>query len=141
MQNTVRVIDAILINNPSAVSGKLAALGLIDEGQTLTPDELKNILYDVTTRLNDDEGNEFVVAALDVPIDLEGESAEALVDYQIEHGNRLSIQSELSTYLAPPERNSKRSPIGFSRLANLSGLECLMGAFLIVLIIALLKKI
>ena len=135
MQGIQSTIDAILINNPLAVSTKLAALGLVEESSILSPDEIKAVLYDAASRLPDEESNELAVIALDVPIDLEGENAEQLLQFHVEHGNRIAMMTELETYF---NTSPKTSLLG---MPYLNVLGWIMGVLMIVLIIALIKKI
>jgi hypothetical protein len=139
MQGIKSTIDAILINNPSAVSSQLAAYGLVEEQVLLSPDEIKGVLYDAVHRLSDDDSNELAVRILDVPIDLEGDYAEQLVDFHIRNGNRIAVMAELleNETSEPSDRHIRIGgrPYRFSRK-----LEYLAGLFLIVLIIAILKK-
>jgi hypothetical protein len=139
MQGTQAIIDAILINNPLAVSAQLTALGLVQDGEILSPDEIKEVLYDAANRLSDEEGNELAVKVLDVPIDVEGEGAQELLQYHVAHGNRLAIISELESCI-----NSKP---GIKRASFQRGMYYsnpigwLIGVFMVVLIIVLIKKI
>ena len=135
MQGIQSTIDAILINNPLAVSTKLAALGLVEESSILSPDEIKAVLYDAASRLPDEESNELAVIALDVPIDLEGENAEQLLQFHVEHGNRIAMMTELETYFNTSPKTS------LPGMPYLNVLGWIMGVLMIVLIIALIKKI
>ena len=139
MQGIQSTIDAILINNPLAVSTKLAALGLVEESSILSPDEIKAVLYDAANRLSDKESNELAVIALDVPIDLEGENAEQLLQFHVEHGNRIAMMTELETYLNTSPKTSIKT--GLLGMPYLNVLGWMMGVLMIVLIIALIKKI
>ena len=139
MQGIQSTIDAILINNPLAVSTKLAALGLVEESSILSPDEIKAVLYDAASRLSDEESNELAIIALDVPIDLEGENAEQLLQFHVEHGNRIAMMTELETYFNTSSKASIKT--GILGMPYLNVLGWMMGVLMIVLIIALIKKI
>jgi hypothetical protein len=71
------IVDAILRNNPSAVSEKLSQLGVIN-GLYLDPDYLKQIMIEEIAYMNDNDSVNFVANVLDVPIDPDGSDADYL---------------------------------------------------------------
>lgn len=138
MQGIQSTIDAILMNNPSAVSTQLSALGLVPDDEILSPDQIKGVLQDVVNQLSDNESNQLAISILDVPINLEGEYAEQLLDFHIKNGNRIVVLNELMEYQDEfkDQVNKNAFSSKFSR-----EFEYVAGAFLILLSLFLLKKI
>lgn len=68
------IVDAILRNNPQAVSANLSQLGLIN-GTYYDTAYLKQIIMEEIAYMRDEEGINFVSTVLDVPIDPSGEDA------------------------------------------------------------------
>lgn len=135
------IIDAILLNNPGAVSENLAAAGLIDEGRVLGPDELKSVLYDSAYQMSEEDSAQFLIAMLDVPIELQGEGGEEMLLLQSEQGNRLALQAELNQCVQ--SGRSTPAPGWFPEVSSdgMKIIGLLSGVFLLVLIIALIRKL
>lgn len=136
------IIDAILLNNPLAVSDKLAALGLIREDGEYSPEDLKMVIHQRVAELPEQDGTDFALQALDVPIDLAGDQADYLLEYHVQNGNRMALENELqlacSKSYAQPGSLAKMNILGWP-LPNVAVAIALV--FMLVLIIALIKKI
>lgn len=136
------IIDAILLNNPFAVSDKLAALGLIRNDGEYSPEDLKMVIHQRVAELPDEDGTDFALQILDVPIDLSGDQADYLLEYHVQNGNRMALQQELQRAGAPERYTG--GPLAQMKVQGwpLPDVAVAMGlVFMIVLIIALIKKI
>ena len=81
------IVDAILRNNPHAVSANLSQLGIFN-GISYDPGLLKQIIIEQIAYMREEEGFSFVTNVLDVPIDPYGAEASYL--------QNLSFEQEIS---------------------------------------------
>lgn len=88
-----QAIDAILLNNPYAVSQHMIQLGVLQE-DTYDVNILKSIIVDATYSF-EDGGASFLEYVLDVPVDYNGYNANELIDAHLTNGNKTLLREML----------------------------------------------
>lgn len=91
MDNLNEIIDAILLNNPTAVADRMYELG-ITQGDVYDPMQLKAVLVNVQDGLSE-AGPAFLEYVLDVPVNTAGYAADTLIGYHLTAGNRTLIRA------------------------------------------------
>ena len=85
-------VNAVLLNNPSAVAYNMMQLGVL-QGDTDDPDVLKQSLINHLSNKGD-QGVITLVQALDVPVNYAGPGADQLYSYHSTKANRAVVESE-----------------------------------------------
>lgn len=135
-------IQAILLNNPGAVSYRLAQLGVLQE-QTNDPNVLMGY---ISNRIGSgsDGGYQFLKDALNVPVDVYGRGGNELLNFYAENGNQILINAYLDQIKADVRvsQNSNTAPIILGKPFSIQDLMmCLVCVFLVVLTVFIIKKI
>ncbi len=128
-------INAVLLNNPSAVAEHLMQLGVL-QGEVHDPEVLKHsLLHYLHTQ--GDRGAFALVQALDVPVNYAGAGADQLMRYHAMQGNRAAMMALVAELLGEQDLSSPAKDIRISSAVLLQGLTILL---LFVLTIFLIRK-
>lgn len=94
MQQREQLVEAILLNNPDAVSETLMAIGVLEEGQYLSPEDLKDVLHQAASyEMGLQAGSldaywAYIAQVMDsIPVDPQGMFSAELLSSQNETGN------------------------------------------------------
>ena len=129
-------INAVLLNNPSAVAYNMMQLGVL-QGEIQDPDVLKqSLIHHINTF--GDRGALTLVQALDVPVDYAGPAADQLTTYHTTEGNRAVLLALVAEIMGEQDLSSpSTNDIRISSTGLLQGLTILL---LLVLTIFLIRK-
>ena len=94
-------INAVLLNNPSAVAYNMMQLGVL-QGDVQDPEVLKqSLVHHLAT--HGDNGALMLVQALDVPVNYAGPAADQLTTYHAVKANRAVLMSLVSELVGDQE--------------------------------------
>lgn len=129
-------INAVLLNNPSAVAYNMMQLGVL-QGEIQDPDVLKqSLIHHINTY--GDRGALTLVQALDVPVNYAGPAADQLTTYHAVEGNRAVLMALMAETMGEQNLSSpSRDDIRISSTGLLQGLTILL---FVVLTIFLIRK-
>lgn len=127
-------INAVLLNNPNAVQWKLSQLGIIQQGYYYSPEDLRQV---IVQSVNSSPSNSipFIAEVLDVPIDLSGVGADALLNFQIENGNRWALNEMLCPSSSNHGQPNNQRRLSIDLMDLLMGLVVVLSLLIIVYII------
>lgn len=100
MNRSEQLVEMILMNNPWEVSGRLATMGVIEEGEIYEPEDLKTLIHETASYemgLTNGDPNAYwnvVAAAVDVPVDHQGPYAAEILRIQTTHGNHALLRGD-----------------------------------------------
>ena len=127
-------INAVLLNNPSAVAYNMMQLGVL-QGDVQDPEMLKQSLVDHLSTQGD-RGALTLVQALDVPVNYAGPAADQLSTYHAVKGNRAVLMSLVSEIVGDQDLSRpSNDDIRISSTALLQGLVILLLAVLTIFLI------
>ncbi len=129
-----RFIQMVIQNNPTAISQKLMAMGILNQ-EMEDAEYIRQVLYDQVQRIGDD-GSELILEVLDVPLNPEGFGATELMNFYATVGNR----SLLTNFFRQESEELNFIPIDNSKWFDLELILKIMGIGVLVLAgIGLLK--
>ena len=129
-----RFIQMVIQNNPTAISQKLMAMGILKQEMN-DAEYIRQVLYDQVQRIGED-GSELILEVLDVPLNPEGFGATELMNFYATVGNR----SLLTNFFRQESEELNFIPIDNSKWFDLELILKIMGIGVLILAgIGLLK--
>ena len=129
-----RFIQMVIQNNPTAISQKLMAIGILNQEMN-DAEYIRQVLYDQVQRIGED-GSELILEVLDVPLNPEGFGATELMNFYATVGNR----SLLTNFFRQESEELNFIPIDNSKWFDLELILKIMGIGVLILAgIGLLK--
>ena len=129
-----RFIQMVIQNNPTAISQKLMAMGILNQEMN-DAEYIRQVLYDQVQRIGED-GSELILEVLDVPLNPEGFGATELMNFYATVGNR----SLLTNFFRQESEELNFIPIDNAKWFDLELILKIMGIGVLILAgIGLLK--
>lgn len=114
MQQREQLVEAILLNNPDAVSETLMAIGVLEDAQYLSPEDLKDVLHQAASyEMGLQSGNidaywGYINQVMDnVPVDPQGLYSAELLASQNQTGSYALLSGPVATVLPLPATSLK----------------------------------